>query len=146
MFLYASSGAASASVSSSSIISPGAQLLAVPLLQLDGWMFACPAHCLLLLVPLQVGTALHGSATAKAFSAGVVEGLERDYLQTAKWFVAGSWKPNKTTCWCQYLGCNSCEAITEKQEDFYPQSVGFKMLGEDSNTLDEGRECGVKDE
>lgn len=110
-------------------------------------MFACPAHCLLLLVPLQVGTALHGSATVSwGFSAGVVEGLERDYLQTAKWSVAGSWKPNKTTCWCQYLGCNSCEAITEKQEDFYPQSVGFKMLGEDSNILDEGRECGVKDE
>lgn len=76
-----------------------------------------------------------------------MEGLERDCLQTASWFVAGSWKPNKTTRWCQYLGCNSlCEATTEPREDFYLQNVGFKMLGEDSNTLDEGKECGVKDE
>lgn len=110
-----------------------------------GWVFACPAHCLLLLVPLQVGTAFLPSAAA--FSAGVVEGLERHYLQTAKWFGAGAWKPNKTTRWCQRLGCNSfCEATTEPQEDFYLQSAGFKMLGEDSNILDVGRECGVKDE
>lgn len=89
-FLGAASGAAPAPVSSSSMFSPGVQLLATPLLQLQGWMFACPAHCLVLLVPLQVGTACTALPSAAAFSAGVVEGLERHYLQTAKWFVTGS--------------------------------------------------------
>lgn len=61
------------------MFSPGVQLLAASLLQLHGWMFACPAHCLLLLVPLQVGTALHVSAVSNSIfsrcSGGAGKGL-----------------------------------------------------------------------
>lgn len=72
----------------SSSISAGAQLLAAPLLH--GWMFACPAHCLWLLLPLQMGTALHGSA--QTFAAGGVEGLERDSCKqpSGLWQVLGN--------------------------------------------------------
>lgn len=104
-------------------------------------MFACPAHCLLLLVPLQVGTALHSSAISKSIFSRCSGGAGKGLPANSHRFGAGSYKLNKTTRCILF-----CEANTEPQEDFYLQSAGFKMLGEDSNILDEGRECGVKGE
>ena len=103
---------------------------------------------------------MHGSLqgesllpSGKVFSAGIVEGLGRGYLQTASRFVAGSalllatqqnraagtigtWAPPR-----------SAKPPLSHRRISTPrlQSGGFKMPGEDSNILDGGREPGAKD-
>lgn len=82
--------------------------------------------------------------SAKASSASVVEGLQRNYLQTATGLaqvLGNSTKPHAgVSVWA------ATRSVKPPREDFYLQSAGFKMLGEDSNILDESRECCVKDE
>lgn len=101
----------------------------------------------------QAGTALHGSwqgesllPSGKAFSADIVEGLERSYLQTASRFVVGSaFLLEAQRLVLSAFGLHLVLWSHRRTSSPRSQSIGFKMLGEDNNILEEGREHGAKD-
>lgn len=82
-----------------------------------------------------------------------MEGLERGYLPAASHFIVGSAFILETqlNCMAGIIGIwattRSVKPPLSHRRISTPrsQNAGFKMLGEDSNILDEGREHGAKD-
>lgn len=75
-----------------------------------------------------------------------MEGLERSYLQTASRFVVGSaFLLEAQRLVLSAFGLQLILRSHRRTSSPRSQSVGFKMLGEDSNILEEGREHGAKD-
>lgn len=71
-----------------------------------------------------------------------MEGLERDYMQAAKWFVQVLGNPTQPCA-----GVRVWTAIRSVKPLLSHGRISTCIvLGEDSNILDEGRECGGKDE